>query len=178
MSKKIIILLCAFIAAVNAQSQIKYGLLVGGEFTRPTGNLKVEGGNGFVGGLQLEYNMPASGLAFGTAVNYQRRTIGDDIKPGGDFLSVPVSVKYKFPLRALKELAGPILLTGPDFAWRLGDGFGKVFHFGWNAGIGFDIINFIQLSAGYRVGLNNISTTPTTVHDSGWFVNASLLFDF
>lgn len=171
-------MLCALVAAVGAQSQMKYGLLVGGEFTRPTGSLKADGGNGFVGGLQLEYNLPATGLAFGTAVTYQRRTISDALKPGGDFLTVPITAKYKFPLRVFKELAGPFVLTGPDFAWRLGDGYGKTFHLGWNAGVGFDIINFIQLSAGYRFGLNNISPTPGSVRDSGWFINASLLFDF
>ena len=176
MPKKILIALCLLLSTIAAQSQLRYGILLGGEFTRPTGNTAA-GGSGFTGGLQLEYKLPMCGLAFGTSATYQRRTINAGEKLGGDFIAVPVAVKYKFPLPIFKELAGPLLFTGPNFAWRVSDAEGKNFHLGWDVGIGIDIINFIQLTAGYRFGINNVYTPTATIRDSGWFFNAGLLFD-
>ncbi len=177
MPKRILILIFTIFTFVSLQSQVRYGVMVGGEFTRPGGNTQLNGGNGFSGGLQIEYRLPHCGLAASTAALYHRRTIGEGTHADGNYFALPVTLKYHFPLRVLKDLAGPFLLTGPDMAWRLNKGYGRNFHFGWNVGVGFDIINFIQLSAGYRFGLNNIATTPAKVHDNGWFVNAAILFN-
>ncbi|MDE6794345.1 MAG: PorT family protein [Muribaculaceae bacterium] len=56
----------------------------------------------------------------------------------------------------------------------------NVFQPGWDVGIGFDIINFIQITAGYRFGLGNALNSPkdVTLHTNAWTVAATLLFDF
>lgn len=56
----------------------------------------------------------------------------------------------------------------------------NVFQPGWDVGIGFDIINFIQVTAGYRFGLGNALHSPkeVTLHTNAWTVSATLLFDF
>ena len=56
----------------------------------------------------------------------------------------------------------------------------NVFQPGWDVGIGFDIINFIQVTAGYRFGLGNALHSPkdVTLHANAWTVAATLLFDF
>ncbi len=56
----------------------------------------------------------------------------------------------------------------------------NVFQPGWDVGIGFDIINFIQVTAGYRFGLSNALNSPkdVTLHTNAWTVAATLLFDF
>ncbi len=55
-----------------------------------------------------------------------------------------------------------------------------IFQPGWDVGIGFDVINFIQISAGYRFGLGNAAQSPekVTFHTNAWNVAATILFDF
>jgi len=198
--KKILLLLCV-LTVLPASAQWRYGLRIGGEFTAPlydhnaVGAYLPAGGCGFTGGLGVEWQMPTSGLAVGGTLMYQRRTvnINSDIdlatgqpanihrKMGGDFLALPIDIKYKFWLSKFKNLAAPYIFTGPDIAIRLNKGDdSQRTHFGWNFGIGFDIVNFIQISGGYRLGINDITPEGKglSVRDSGGFVSATLLFDF
>ena len=81
-----------------------------------------------------------------------------------------------------------MVYTGPVFSFRLDHNDAnplrsKRFQPGWEVGLGFDIINFIQLSGGYRFGLGNAVADfegfPTAVlHTNGWNLNATILFDF
>ncbi len=58
----------------------------------------------------------------------------------------------------------------------------KRFNAGWDVGLGIDIINFIQLQAGYRFPLTNaLSTSPSSnakLHLNAWTLSANILFDF
>ncbi len=135
MKKRIIstvIIFLVFFAVASAQ--LRYGIRLGGEFTHPTGEeismVSIKGGSGFVGGLQLEYQLPMCGLAFGVAALYEHRTMNLEMiengsvnkmteKCGGDFIGVPIDVKYKFDVGILHNLLSPYVLTGPDLAFRL-----------------------------------------------------------
>ena len=60
----------------------------------------------------------------------------------------------------MHELAAPFIYAGPSFLFRLDhdDPFPLAtdrVQPGWDVGIGFDIVNFIQISGGYRFGLGN-----------------------
>lgn len=191
-------LIAAFImlSVMPISAQWRYGVRLGGEFTRPyrdsqlLGCGAVYGGSGFSGGLTLEWQMPTCGFATGVSLLYQRRTINEEPpfygskdklelrKLGGDFLALPIDLKYKFFLSATKNLVAPYLFSGPDLALRLGKSQNtNAFHFGWNFGAGLDIINFLQLSGGYRLGISEISKAGEC-RDSGGFVSVAILFDF
>lgn len=81
-----------------------------------------------------------------------------------------------------------MIYTGPSAMFRLGHGGAQPLtsqkaQAGWDAGIGFDIVNFIQITGGYRFGLGNavkkFSDLPeATLHTNGWQVAATILFDF
>lgn len=190
--KKIIFALVAVLSCISAEAQLRYGFNLGGEFSSPysgggDGSPAVEGGSGFTGGLQLEYQVPTNGVAFGVSLMYARRNVWlspafdpsqgpvNSCKYGGDFLVLPLELKYKFPLSLTKDLVSPYLLTGPDFALRMNKAEGKNFHFGWDVGAGIDLINVLQISGGYRFGVNDIGNG---IKDSGAFLNVGLLFDF
>lgn len=184
--KKICLVIVMAICSLTASSQLRYGLKLGGEFTRPSAKDFISrGGSGFVGGLQLEYSHPTSGFALGADLLYERRNLNtmeesseDALKFGGDFIALPITLKYKIPIKAIFELASPFVATGPDFALRVSEASGSKFHTGWNFGIGIDVINFLQLSAGYRLGINDICPGAGALRDSGWSFSIGFLFDF
>lgn len=199
MIKRIIsILLLCYVCVAPIQAQLRYGIKLGAEFSHPSAknsfDATIDGGSGFTGGLQLEYQMPVCGLAFGVSALYEHRVMNVETplyyriypdhpanapnttidKSGGDFLAVPIDIKYKANLGILHNLVTPYVLTGPDFAFRLNKAVGSSTHLGWNVGGGIDIVNFIQISGGYRFGLNKIYG----MRDNGAFVNIGILFDF
>lgn len=182
----IVFLACVFFAS----AQLRYGISLGCGFTHPTGkdieNVTIQGGSGFIGGLQLEYQLPMNGLAFGIATLYEHRPMNLNMvsetdepgkfseKCGGDFIAIPIEIKYKFDIGLFHNLISPYVLTGPDLAVRLKQAQGSSLHTGWDVGAGIDLVNFIQISGGYRFGLNKIYG----LRDNGAFLKFGILFDF
>lgn len=176
MIHKLIFLILCLMGCLGADAQLRYGLQLGGEFTRPGGAMHAVGGNGFAGGLEAEYQIPSTGLGFDIAALYSRRHINlpGTTDGGTDFISVPLDIRYHLPLGFTRDLAAIFPFTGPDFAWRVDGGLGKRFHPGWRFGVGISVINFVRISGGYRLGINEIAPG---IRDSGGFVAASILFD-
>lgn len=190
------------ICGINASAQLRYGFRFGGEFAGSTLSGAPEGtglrnGSGFSGGLVLEYQAPRCGLAPDIAVTYSRHNTrltdqdGSARSFGRNFIDIPLHLKYKFWLPAIHDLAGPMVYTGPAASIRLDhdDAAPLSTHrlqWGWDVGVGFDIVNFIQITAGYRFALGNAAdcfgTLPPdsdiSLHQQGWNVAATLLFDF
>lgn len=193
-----ILLLAAF---APIQAQLRYGLRLGGDFA----NARLKNGfgasmknsSGFSGGLMMEYQLPYCGLAPDIAILYSRRNTkvmeqvdgGESIlrSYGRNFLEIPIHLKYKIYFN--RELFGIMAYTGPSIAIRL-DKQDERFPTkrcqpGWDLGIGFDIVNFIQITGGYRFGLGNAlrkdnpyRQLDSTLHTNGWNISANLLFDF
>ena len=122
---------------------------------------------------------------------HNTRLVEEGEKPvsfGRNFIDIPLHLKYKFWLRSTYSLFAPMIYTGPVFSLRLDhDGSypmtSKKFQPGWDVGIGFDIINFIQITGGYRFGLGNavknfVGFPDAELKTNGWNVSATLLFDF
>lgn len=178
--------------ALPMQAQWRYGIRLGGEFSGATCDkslgFNMKGGSGFAGGLTLEWQLPKTGFAVGTAVLYERRNIyafdtpvpnvseETGLKMGGDFLALPIDFRYKFYITVAKQLVAFYPLTGPEFAVRLNKADSKRFHMGWNVGAGLDIVSFIQIQGGYRFGLNDISNYGWKVKDSGGFFAVIIQF--
>lgn len=182
--KKLVLILLMLLPAAFATAQFHYGLRLGGEFTRPTasGGASVYGGNGFAGGLTANYVLPKAPLAFTASVLYERRNItatdanNSTCSFGHNVIAVPADLGYRLPLHLVRDLVSPYVFTGPDLAWRLGDCYGRDFHFGWNVGVRIDVIDLLQLSGGYRFGINNIAPGPNKLRDSGGFFSVAILF--
>lgn len=173
---------------------------------------KINTGSGFRGGLMLEYQLPGYGVAFDASVLYNRVNVraakslldpdqvmatgpsisysyGPYQSIGRNFFEIPLNIKYKFGLPVLSSLLSPMVMTGPSFMWNLDKADKnpylrqKRFQPGWNVGAGFDIVNFIQLSAGYRFPLGNSLRKDEDIlrmklKTRGWWLQVSMLFDF
>lgn len=203
--------------ASDAGAQLRYGFRFGGVFSRPSLSgvptpdsqtnkgdaIRLKKGSGFSGGLMLEYQFEKCGFAPDIALLYTRYSntfsgpLTADLEvqgPGKNFLEVPLHLKYKFWLSSTKKLVAPMVYTGPSFLFGLdknttGLPDRKRFDAGWDVGVGIDIINFIQLQAGYRFGLTNAAATAPAsgsigaapdlkLHLNGWTVAANIIFDF
>ena len=182
----------------TASAQLRYGFRFGGDIA--TASLKnaetwsLRNRSGFSGGLVLEYQFPTCGFAPDIALLYARHNTrlqvsgSNPVSFGRNFIDIPLHLKYKFWLRSFSRTMGPMLYTGPTLSIRLDHNNTTPLRThrlqgGWEAGIGFDVINFIQLTAGYRFALgNSIASSPlypdATLHPSGWNISATLLFDF
>lgn len=166
--------------------------------------------SGFSGGLALEYQFEKCGFAPDIALLYTRyntRLAMPGSTPrsfGRNFIEVPVHLKWKFWIPQTKNLFAPMIYTGPSLLFRLDHNDGIAYpdysdlppevitsrsikHFktdlfqpGWDVGIGFDIINFIQVEAGYRFGLGNAldNSSDMRLRTNGWNLAATILFDF
>lgn len=199
MKKKnyIFLLAAVLLASLHASAQIRYGLRLGGSFAKASisnaPGMSMKNGSGFSGGLLLEYQMESNGFAPDIAVLYTRYSsrlldeVSGPAKIGRDFIEVPLHLKYKFYLSSTNNLVAPMVYTGPSLLVRLGKSnpeqmSTRFLQPGWDVGIGLDIINFIQLSAGYRFGLGNAvsrSAVPgVCLHTNGWNVAANIIFDF
>lgn len=195
------VMITSIASSVNAQ--FRYGINAGVSIAKPdlsgtvgTGAV-IESGAGFRGGLTLEYQVPTLGLAFDASVDYLRynlrlaneRGASDYTDIGRNFIEVPLNIKYKFWLGNFHNLVAPMVMTGPSFMFNLDKQpenaplTQKRFQPGWNIGLGFDIINFIQLNAGYRFAFGNAIKHSdlmgsAKLRNKGWYVSATLLFDF
>lgn len=184
--------------SVGAPAQLRYGFRFGGEFAsaqlKNAPGYSLDNRSGFSGGFDLEYQFTKCGFAPDMAILYTRyntRLKTEQKSPesfGRDFIEIPFHLKYKFWLKSTKKLAGPMIYTGPSVMFRLNNNKSNPFatkrvQTGWDIGIGFDFVNFIQLSGGYRFGLGNALNSfagfdTASLHTNGWQVDATILFDF
>ena len=199
MKKKhiLLLLMAVLFSSLSAAAQLRYGFRLGGSIAKASlsdaPGMSMQNGSGFSGGLLLEYQMESCGFAPDIAVLYTRYSsklideVSGPAKIGRNFIEVPLHLKYKFYLSSTNNLVAPMVYTGPSLLFRLGKANPeqmqtKSMQPGWDLGIGIDIFNFIQLSAGYRFGLGNAvsrSAVPgTCLHTNGWNVSANIIFDF
>lgn len=196
--KKIILFLFLAFSLFSSDAQLRYGFRLGGDFAaaRLSGapEVSVVNRSGFTGGLMLEYQFEKCGFAPDIAVVYARhnsRFKTDDGKPfdsGRNFIDVPLRLKYKFWLKSTHDLFAPMIYTGPVFSFKAGGKESaalpvKTFQPGWDVGLGFDAVNFIQITAGYRFGLGNALKSNAFYPDGklrtdGWNLTVNILFDF
>ena len=198
LSRFLFLVLLLAICSVSSSAQLRYGFRLGGDIADAKLNHVEEASlsnrSAFSGGFVLEYQMPKCGFAPDIAILYTRyntrlEEIGKSpVSFGRNFIEVPLHLKYKFWIKSFYDLFAPMIYTGPSVAFRIGNdakaplSSNKV-QTGWDVGIGFDIVNFIQISGGYRFGLGNaVSDYPgnpdATLRTNAWNISATILFDF
>lgn len=196
----IIISLAFFLLAISpaANAQLRYGFRFGADIAKArlskAEGFDMDNSGGFTGGLVFEYQLQSCGLAPELAILYTRyntrlKEYGKKSKAfGRDFIEIPVHLKYKFWMKSLNSLLGPMIYTGPSFAFRVNGTSAesltsKRFQPGWDIGVGLDVVNFLQISAGYRFGFGNAIDSwglnpDATLRTNAWDISATLLFDF
>ncbi len=193
----VMIFLVGLLTSLSASGQLRYGFRLGGTFATAslTGapGMSLKNGSGFSGGVLLEWQVGNTGFAPDIAVLYTRyssKLIDEVSGPavvGRNFIEVPLHLKYKFYLSSTNNLVAPMVYAGPSLLVRLGKSnpeqmSTRYVQPGMDVGIGLDIINFIQISGGYRFGLGNAvsnSSVPgVCLHTNGWRVSANIIFDF
>lgn len=148
---------------------------------------------GFTGGLQAEFMIPGLGFGFDASVMYVRRsaTFTDDQRTevNADYIEIPVNLKYKLGLPLLGNILKPYVFTGPSFSFLtsrrfFSDFVNKKSDTAWNFGFGVELINHLQLSASYAVGMSkaldvfHLSNENANINGKNryWTVTAAWLF--
>lgn len=130
---------------------------------------------GFTVGPTMELGLPL-GFNVDLSVMYSRMysKVGVDMSdlPGGDdetvsktegrnYIEIPLNVKYKLSLPAVERIISPYVYTGPTLAVRVGGDEDylktKSCQWGWNLGLGVELIKHLQVTAGYTWGMNNVA---------------------
>lgn len=195
---KLFICILLYLAVIPARSQLRYGFRFGGDFAsaslKNADEFSLVNRSGFTGGLMLEYQFSKCGFAPDIAVVYSRHNTrlktpdGELLSFGRNFIDIPLHLKYKFWLKSFHELFGPMVYTGPVLSVRLDQSrqmpmSPKRLQPGWDVGIGIDIINFIQLTGGYRFGLGNAiycfeGMPNACLKTDSWHFDVNIIFDF
>lgn len=186
----------AVCCAAPAAAQISFGPKVG--FTTSKLHLnkdafKTENQTGFTGGLMAEVMLPVLNLGVDGSVMYVHRAvkIADDETLNRDYIEIPINLKWKIGIPAIGNIVTPYLFTGPSFAFLCSKKSYKEFienkscEVAWNFGFGVQLINKIQVSASYGLGLSkSVESKVLGVNgenaingkDRYWTVTAAYLF--
>lgn len=150
---------------------------------------------GFTGGLQAEIGLPF-GFAADGSLMYVRRTIAaefrasdnSNVELGRDFINIPLNIKWKLGLPAIEKVFTPYVFTGPDFAFLLSKDRNLIedikcrrTEVSWNFGLGIELVEHLQLSATYGLGLTGLKNLSESMSDlkganNNWTITAAYLF--
>ena len=165
-TKRFMAIAIALMVMLPAMAQFKIGPRLGVDVNSLHFNKDVfqeDNRAGFTGGLQAEFMIPGLGFGFDASVMYVRRsaTFTDDQRTevNADYIEIPVNLKYKLGLPLLGNILKPYVFTGPSFSFLtsrrfFSDFVNKKSDTAWNFGFGIELINHLQLSASYAVGMS------------------------
>lgn len=163
---------------------------------------------GFTGGVTTEFTVPMIGIGFDLSLMYSRLSVANadasmlyDTRAteatafrtkGADFFEIPLHLKYKLELPAVSQIVAPYVFTGPSVAFKLGGGDSyfktKSTQWGWDLGVGVQLVNHLQIGAGYTFGINKLAswtvgnyngvnvTDNVKVRNNYWTITAAWLF--
>lgn len=202
----LLIVLLALCTGFQAQAKFGFGPKLGMNFNEFhfSSNKAFDSTNrcGFTGGLTAEYIAPVLGLGVDVSLMYAHQktnvnVYGDDGEyigsknVSGNFFEIPVHLKYKIGIPAISSILSPYVYTGPSVAFKLG-GQDNVFdtkktQWGWDLGLGIELIRHLQIGAGYTFGINKLASyvAPDYVGNTGhevkvrnnyWTVTAAWMF--
>ena len=188
--------------ALPAAAQFRFGLRVGTNVSELHFNSKTfDSSNrmGFNAGTMVEFSAPMTGIGFDASVMYVRRnsrwaakyddgTTGN-ISDNRDYIDIPLNLKWRMSIPLINKIVRPFLTTGPSFsfltsrksvseAWN-----NRKFDTAWNFGFGLELLQKVQVSASYGLGLTKALKTvgaTSTANIEGknryWTVTAAYMF--
>lgn len=195
----IIVALVAVFSCFQAQAGdifrfgVKAGLNVDKmKFSDMQSTFSSDNGCGFTAGVMTEINIPIVGIGFDLSVMYTHMNSnvfnnGNQGDIAKNFIEIPLNVKYKFSLPVVSSFLKPMVYTGPTMALKLDKSIlnnlqSKTAQWGWNVGIGLELINHLQVCGGYTFGINNVAkwvganSETIKAKNNYWTVTAAWLF--
>lgn len=110
---------------------------------------------------------------------------GDEEEFKRTYMRIPVMVGYNFA--DAESTFGLRVFTGPNFGFNLGtnsdledvDDYVKNTIFGWNAGLGLDLISILFVDLGYQFGLSEVfEDIDSSARNNLFYANAGLRVRF
>lgn len=207
----LVVLLAVLVSSLSANAKFGIGPKVGVNINKLSFSgknvakdlLSSDNRAGFNVGLTAEYIAPVLGLGADISLMYayQSTTVGynfnvpgmgslkDSEKIHGSFFEIPLHLKYKLSIPAAEKIVAPYLYTGPSVAFKLsgGDSYGstKKTQWGWDLGLGLQLIQHLQIGAGYTFGINKVAgivdgdlntSGDIKVKSNYWSVTAAWMF--
>lgn len=191
----LLVILLLTVGVFSAQAGIKFGVKAGVNLANASFDKEVVDPSNFTGfqaGVITEFTLPVLGWGFDAALLYSQQglkfdktDLEEEIKL--NTLELPVNLKFKL---GLLNLLGAYLTTGPNFSFSLSDGWkglenqykSESFGFGWNFGLGVEILSHLQVGANYKLGLTddykalNINPEAIKGKPRTWSITAAYFF--
>lgn len=191
MKKFTVLVLLMALAAMPMNAKVKFGVKGGLNISSVHFNSDIidsDNITGFQIGPMIETTLPLVGVGVDAAILYSQKgwkLKDSDENLKSNYLDVPVNLKWKFGLPAVKGYlaAGPyigFLLGGDDFLdGLLGQVKEKTFSAGLNFGAGVELVSHLQVGINYGLGLTDnysISKYDVGSKNRGWSITAAYLF--
>ena len=196
----ILVALMAIFVSVPASAEFRFGVKAGLNINKLHlsnfgDNVSSDNRCGFTAGVMTEFTVPIIGIGADlslmyTHMNERINDAGDKGSINKNFLEIPLNLKYKFNIPVVASIIKPMVYTGPTLALKLDksaidDLKTKTAQWGWNLGIGVELIKHLQISGGYTFGINNFEKKTGLVDEvikdvklknNYWTVTAAWLF--
>lgn len=145
---------------------------------------------GWMAGVMAEFTIPIINIGADASVLYAHQNVSANEEKYYDnknFIDIPINLKWKIGIPAVSKIISPIIYTGPDFLFALNKNkhYGgamyikdnKKCEIGWNVGIGVELLQHLQIDAGYCFGLNDVTNCLHLSYSSmypndGWSLKA------
>lgn len=203
MKKQVLLIaLAAIFCIVPASAKLRFGLKAGLNVDKFSINntkdiLKADNQCGFTAGAMMECTVPVVGIGFDLSMMYthmkgELATSSQTGSVGKNYLEIPLNLKYKLGLPVVSKIIKPMIFTGPNLALKLDKSTlqnlkTKTVQMGWNVGLGVELVNHLQVSAGYTIGINNVAKyikpvdnalnlTDVKLKNNYWTITAAYLF--
>lgn len=147
---------------------------------------------GWTAGLQLELRLPIVGLGIDGSLMFTHRNDvlqGDSRTYHRDYIEIPVHLRYTLSIIGLNKLVAPFAFTGPNFGLLCHESDNitwdnRASNLSWDAGFGVELLNHVQISASYSLGLTKAfkqvgidrNNESITGRDRCWTLTAAYLF--
>ena len=197
LKKALLVAIVAIFTVGSASADFRWGIKAGLNFSnlnlKNVQSIVTDPGNrtGWQAGLMAEFTIPIVNIGADASLLYMRQNIDNNVASEAysnkNFIDLPINLKWKIGLPVVGKVISPIIYTGPDFLFALNkntinDFKSKTCEVGWNLGIGLQLVNHLQITAGYCFGLNGvakyvgINPQDQKVKKNYWSVSAAYLF--
>lgn len=134
-------------------------------------NLSSSNRCGITAGVMAKFTAPIINVGVDVSALYEYRSTEISI-PGGPnqelnytYIAVPIHVRYDVPMPVISQYFYPTIFTGPNLAFNVGKDIIKDFkankcNIGWDFGVGVTLIQHLQVSAAYTLGISKAITSP------------------
>lgn len=192
----VLVLLLSFFAGFTAQAKTGFG--IGPKVGMNVNKMSFSGTDvfrsdnrcGFTGGLTAEFIAPMLGIGADISVMYSHmKTNIDGYNVSGNFMEIPLHAKYKLSLPAVESIISPYIFTGPTVAFKMSgeDSYAgtKKTQWGWDLGLGVELVKHLQIGAGYTFGINKLvnhfyeditTSKEIKVKNNYWTITAAWMF--